>query len=198
MDNIPAQTEPEASGQKAKKGPPLWKQILGSLAGAVVALGVYSAYEYGGGRLMGYIIPPGWEQEPEEPKSAREISDDASMQQLAYDAQKSMSASAASASVQAAAMADIAKKAAEMASITAGSAASAAAAVYSDASSAVMIAQASSTSTSSVRSVRSGSRWSAPAEKAVQADKLPDSGFPVIGVIGAALGAAVVRRRKHA
>lgn len=204
-DTTPIDTE--ADEAPAKKAPALWKQILGACGGAAVALGLYAGYQWGSGyvdidSLAGYLTPPGWRESAvpaREPR--REIIAQAEQQQMDHVAE------------QARKMAEILVQS----SSSAGSAVSAAAGASSAAAPGInpdfdidalreavnwndlsgIGNFADEDEEESSESSRSGSRWS-PSTEVARADALPDSGLPVIGIVGAALGGAYVRRRKRA
>ena len=165
-----------------KKAPALWKQLLGAVAGALVALGTYSVYTHGGDTVLGYLTPPGWrESAVPVPPTPREIHQAALADEQAYEMQR------------------IASEAAVMAAQMQSSQGSGSGAMIAQAASSAASTWTSSAWASSMSSGRSqwrtGSRWSAGAADMARAETLPDSGLPLIGVIGAALGSTIVRRR---
>lgn len=185
-DDAPVTEEPK------KKAPALWKQLLGACGGAAIALGLYAGYQWSTthlgsmGDLAGYLTPPGWQDMAvPAPEGPRAIHEQRFAEEQAYELQK------------------IASKAAQVAALTTSSTSSTSAATSSAASFAAgaLIADASQSSTSSwssasTRSVRSGSRWSATTEVA-RAETLPDSGLPIVGLIGAAFGVTGVRFKRR-
>lgn len=210
-DTTPIDTEADEAPKK--KAPPLWKQVLGACGGAAVALGLYAGYQWGTGHididaLTGYLTPPGWRESAvpaREPR--REVIAQAEQQQMDHVAE------------QARAMAELLAKSSSASSAGsamsgASSAAGAKAAVginpdfdldalrnavnWNDLSGIANNAgEASAEEEEESESSRSGSRWS-PSTEVARADALPDSGLPVIGIVGAALGGAYVRRKKRA
>lgn len=154
------------------KTPAVWKQVLGAVAGAVIALGGYTVYDWAEIDLGAYIVLPGGVEVSSEgrprPETLREevMSRQAEVIARAQQIASEMRASAA-----------------------ASSAAAMAATTSSDASGASSSAYSSRARIARAESMKSG---------APRAATLPDSGAPIIGVIGAALGASVVRRKRLA